>query len=485
MTSFRAYSIPKKLMVMSMCASSAALLMASSGFVLYDFFAYRSSLTKSISSLSEIISANAASAVVFSDKAAVVKTFNALKARPSILAAGIYRPDGQLFASWQRDASVSFSPPAMPRLQVESHHFLRNSLLLFHPMVLDQTTIGMVYVLSDLQTLHNRLLSYAEIGTCVLLISFFAATFISFQVGKKISEPILHLVQISKDIAQKKDYSVRAVLNNSQDEVGLLIQTFNNMVTKIQEDEETLRKNHEELEQRVNERTAQLMAVNKELEAFSYSVSHDLRAPLRHISGFADLLEKSVEVHLDDVSRRYLNTITEAARHMGRLIDDLLAFSRMGASDLAKTSVDMNALVQSVRNDLKADIEGRDIQWTFGSLPSVSCDVSLLRQVWVNLISNALKYTQKCAQAQIEIGCQFPDAKTIAFFIRDNGAGFAMDYAHKLFGVFQRLHSVEEFEGTGIGLANVRRIINRHGGRTWAEGVVNHGATFYFSLPKN
>ncbi len=237
-----------------------------------------------------------------------------------------------------------------------------------------------------------------------------------------------------------------------------------------------------ELEQRVADRTAELDGANKELEAFAYSVSHDLRAPLRHISGFSGLLAERAGEELDDKSRHYVEVISTSVRQMGVLIDDLLQFSRTGRAELVIEPVDMQAILLEALEPLQREIDGRDVEWSVGELPPVVADRALLRQVWANLVGNAVKYTRGRAPAKIEIGAAGANGEFV-FFVRDNGVGFDMQYVHKLFGVFQRLHSDAEFEGTGIGLANVKRIVTRLGGAVWAEGEPGQGATFYFSLP--
>ncbi|HEY1786581.1 MAG TPA: PAS domain S-box protein [Verrucomicrobiae bacterium] len=229
----------------------------------------------------------------------------------------------------------------------------------------------------------------------------------------------------------------------------------------------------------------QLEEANKELEAFSYSVSHDLRAPLRHIDGFVKMLAKQSAPQLDDRGKRYLDIIADSAHRMGALIDDLLVFSRMSRAELRCDRVSTDSLVHEAVDGLQTDINGRRINWKIDALPEVNADPAMLQQVWVNLISNAVKYTRPRDPAKIEIGCADSGNGEFVFFVHDNGVGFDMQYAHKLFGVFQRLHRAEEFEGTGIGLANVSRIVHRHGGRVWAEGRPDAGATFYFSLPKS
>jgi signal transduction histidine kinase len=238
------------------------------------------------------------------------------------------------------------------------------------------------------------------------------------------------------------------------------------------------------LNQDLEVRSRELEASNKELEAFAYSISHDLRAPLRHMVGYAELLQKHESSILDDTGREYMTSILGSAKRMGTLIDDLLAFSRIGRAETQKTTVNLEQLLQDVLGDMRPDTEGRNIVWRIGALPAVHGDRSMLRLVLVNLLSNAVKFTRTRAQAEIEIGATDTKGHDVVVFIRDNGVGFNMKYVHKLFGVFQRLHRQEAFEGTGIGLATVQRIINRHGGKVWAEGLKDQGAVFYFSAHK-
>lgn len=249
-------------------------------------------------------------------------------------------------------------------------------------------------------------------------------------------------------------------------------------ISKNKEEEGAIKRLNKELASRASE----LESVNKELETFSYSVSHDLRAPLRSLTGFSEMLAKRAAGTLDEKNMHYLNVISESARQMGRLIDDLLSFSRMGREEMMKTVVSIDRLVKATVKELEAEAKQGVIVWEIRQMPDVYGDPSMLKLVVVNLVSNALKFSRTRPQVKIEIGCVPDGEDETIFYVRDNGVGFNMKYADKLFGIFQRLHRQDEFEGTGIGLANVKRIIQRHGGRVWAEGKVNEGATFYFTL---
>jgi PAS domain S-box-containing protein len=290
-----------------------------------------------------------------------------------------------------------------------------------------------------------------------------------------------------EELRQRKDGSMfwaHVTITALRDEEGRLygFSKICHDISDRKKTQEKIQRLNEELEGRVRERTAELEMANRELEAFNYSVSHDLRAPLRIIHGFADVLQENA-AGLNPESREAVAVISDSAMKMRTLIDDLLAFSRFGRATMRLAQVNLRSLIDQVRVELRLDMQNRKIVWDIHPLPEVKGDPSMLHQVVLNLLSNALKYTRPRDEARIEIGWTRGENEDV-FYVRDNGVGFDPAYGNSLFGVFQRLHSAQQFEGTGIGLAIVRRVINRHGGRTWAEGAVDQGATFYFSLPR-
>jgi signal transduction histidine kinase len=412
--------------------------------------------------------------LAFDNRDDATELLGALAGERQIVAASLYDRAGQLFAKYPASLPAS-SFPAAPGS--DGYRFGASQLEGFQPVMQKQSRLGTVFLRFDTSAiLRAWLRDYLGGAVTVTALVFLVAYALSRVMERRISRPILGLAETARAASEHGDYSVRAV-KYGEDELGLLTDAFNQMLDQIQKLNQTL-------EQRVKERTAQLEAANRELEAFSYSVSHDLRAPLRHVDGFAGLLRKHAGPALDQKGQRYLTTISEAAKRMGQLIDDLLAFSRINRSELSAIELDHNELVAAVIRDGRYDAEGRAIEWSIGPLPRVRADPAMLRQVWVNLIANAVKYSGKNPQPRIEIASADAPGEHV-FSVRDNGVGFDMAYVDKLFGVFQRLHGPAEFEGTGIGLANVRRIVGRHAGRTWAEGRIGEGATFFFSLPAN
>jgi signal transduction histidine kinase len=479
---FKDYSISKKMTWTNMLVSGAALLLACASFIGYDLLSFRQATVYNLSIQAQIAGSNAVSALLFDDQNSAEKTLSALRASPNIISAGIFTLDGRPFAAYFRNEGEK--SPVLPPLaagQAETYRFGSGSVLLVRSIVFQGKPTGIIYIQSGMEGLYARLKLYVGISAIVLAVSLLVALFISPMFQREIAGPIVQLAEIAQLVSHDKNYSVRATPAESRDEISVLIEAFNGMLSQIQERDGALQKAHDELEQRVQERTTELNNTNKELEAFSYSVSHDLRAPLRAIDGFSQALLEDYGEKLDSIGQDHLQRVRLAAQRMSALIDDLLNLSRVTRSEMRQEKVDLSAVVKSTAEELQRGAPTRNVTFVITEGLKVDGDSRLLRVAVENLLGNAWKYTSAHNCARIEFGLNKDNGRT-AYFIRDDGAGFDPRYSNRLFGAFQRLHGINEFPGTGIGLATVQRIIRRHGGEIWAEGAVEKGATFYFTL---
>ena len=320
-------------------------------------------------------------------------------------------------------------------------------------------------------------------GEATRIVVLFAASltfFILGLTGYLIQKDVLAREQVENGL--RTAHGLLGLKYDDRIELGHIMDKLRGQIQARQQAEREIRRLNAALEQRVEQMTRELQEANHELEAFTYSVSHDLRAPLRHMDGFSRILQQEYGAQLPQEARHYLHRVCSATAHMSKLVEDLLQLSRLGRQSPQLCHVALRNLVEEARTETLSSAGDRAIEWRIGVLPEAKVDANLFRQVWVNLLSNAIKFTRNQSRPMIEIGVREEDGEAI-LFVRDNGAGFDQRYADKLFGVFQRLHSQDEFEGAGIGLATVQRIIKKHGGRVWAESQPGHGATFYFTVP--
>jgi signal transduction histidine kinase len=472
-------SISRRLAWMNLLVSASALLLASIAFLVYDQLTYRQNLIQNLSAQAQIVGANSASALMFNDPRAAENTLSALRSFPNVLSAGISTPDGHIFARFSRTPAeivVVLSPG-----QEEVASFRGNEVILVRAINFQGKVLGSVFIRAALAELSHRLWRYLPIAAIVLLISLIAALLVSWAYRRSVAGPIVALAETAKAVSEQKNYSLRAAAVSDGTEIGMLVGSFNEMLQQIQSRDQALRQAQGELEQRVEERTNQLLVANRELEAFSYSVSHDLRGPLEIINGYVHILTSRYGPQLDADGREYLQQVRQASRRMAELIDDLLNLSRVTTTAMHKQRVDLAALARSVMDELCRREPSRQVEFVMRDCPQAEGDNRLLRIVLDNLLGNAWKYTSGHPRARIEFGCE-QRSGDVVYFVRDDGAGFDLHEADRLFKPFQRLHSAAEFPGTGVGLATVQRIIQRHGGDVWAEAKVEKGATFYFTI---
>ena len=499
MLSAIARSIRHKLALVVLATTLAALLVTGVSLVIYDLRAYREAGLDDLAAQADIVGRASAPALAFDDPKAAGEYLGLLGAKPAIAAAAIYSAKGKLFASYTRK-NLDLQLPSLPEPDVARVD--GTSLVIFRRVVENNEILGTVYMKADYQVI-GRLADYLGIFGAVTLFSLLVGLGVFAWLQRALTAPLLNIAGVTRQVVERKDFSVRA-RRTTQDEIGDLADAFNAMLAEIgrrsealeqsnrfleremaerQRADAELRRLNEELERRVAERTSQLEAANKELEGFSYSVSHDLRAPLRAVVGFSKMLIEDHAGQIDAEAQRKVGVIQSEAQRMGMLIDDLLAFSRLGRKEMSSADIDMTGLARSTFEGLRAQHEGAAPEFRLDTLPRARGDRVLIGQVWANLLSNALKFSAKRDTPLIEVNA-VTDEKDHIFFVRDNGAGFDPRYQSKLFGVFQRLHHSSDFPGTGVGLALVQRIVVRHGGRVWADGKPGEGATFYFSLPR-
>jgi signal transduction histidine kinase len=463
-------SIRWRLMLVVLATSAVTQLFAGLILTVYDNHSYQTKKVDEIMANAAILASSVTAALSFGDGKAAEDYLATLSANPQIEAAGVYGTDDALFALYRRDGEAR--PP--PKVEAVRERIDGAHLTVSIPVTEGGALLGSVYLRAAIEPIGARMLRYCLILLVALVGSLLIAVPISLRLNSGVSTPIREIADAASRVTAG-DLNVEIRPTERRDEIGLLIGAFGLMVASVREVTG-------ELERRVSQRTAELEAANKELEAFSYSVSHDLRAPLRAIDGFSLIMEEDYAGRLDAEGNRLLAVIRASSRKMGMLIDDLLAFSRLGRQAVHLGALDMAALIADVWTEIAVTQE-KKVGFHVAPLPMAQADRTLIRQVWVNLLSNAAKYGGASAAPSIEVTGEEDDHEVV-YRVSDNGAGFDMKYYDKLFGVFQRLHTAEEFPGTGVGLAIVQRIVVRHGGRVWAEGKVGEGATFFFSLPK-
>ena len=490
--SLRDWPIKQKLTAMLVLISGLVLLLTSAAFAGYQYWSLRQATRDALAVRGRIIAANSTASLAFANDADAREILSALRADPHIVAAVLYDKSGHVFAGYPAGVAGDVVP-AVPG--PDGYRFERGLLIGFQPVEQSGSQrLGTLYLASDLGAVYDTFRLSGVIGLAVMAVALLAAYLLSMVLQGTISQPILALAETAKAVSTRQDYSVRAAKLGA-DELGALTDAFNQMLGRIEDQKNELQRYAAELEQRVEERTrelqerneslrrnaAQLLAANTELDAFAYSVSHDLRAPLRSIDGFSQILLEDYSGTLDAAGRESLQRVRAASQRMGTLIDDLLKLARVTRVEIRTEDVDLSGMAREIAAELQRATPERLVEFAIAPGLSARGDARLLRVALDNLLRNSWKYTAKQAQPRIEFASIAANGER-AFMVRDNGAGFDMQYADKLFGVFQRLHSPAEFEGTGVGLATVRRIITRHGGRIWAEGVVDRGATFYFTL---
>ena len=485
MNFFRTLSLRRKLTAVIMLVSLAALLLACAGFICFEYFATRKALVHDLTSLCDVLGYNNLAALRFQDKTAAETTLASMQAKPNIVAASLYTPDGKLFATWSHNADHPVKDAASLS---EGHVFEAGSLRMFLPVMHDGEKIGYVCLESDLREITNRIRLLAGILCLVFMVAGLAAWWLSARLQTVVTQPILQLAETAQRVSERKDYSLRAP-KTSRDEVGALVDSFNQMLAQIEQGDASLKAEIVErklAEEKLQQFADRLEASNRELTDFAYVASHDLQEPLRKIQAFGDRLHSKFAAVLGETGQDYLKRMEDAALRMQTLITDLLQFSRVTTKAQPFLPVDLNEIVRGVLSDLEVRIEQTHAVVEVAHLPRIDADALQMRQLFQNLIGNALKFRKPEVPPCIRVtgavrNGSMPPLLELA--VTDNGIGFEQKHADRIFVIFQRLHGRGEYEGTGIGLAICKKIVERHSGTIQATSRSGCGATFAISLP--
>jgi signal transduction histidine kinase len=480
-------SIAARLGWMNALVSGVALLLAFVSFLAYNLLAYRQAAVDTLTAEAQIVGANSLGAIAFNDPIQAETTLSALSGSPGVVEAAIFTQSSQPFAQYPANAPA-IKPQSFSQGQMLSS-WLNGTDILVGARVVDQAgkRVGTVYIEAHLGGLRQQAVHYALIAAAILFICLAVALLVGAIFRRILSEPIVALARTARLVSRYRDYSLRFEPTQVYDELASLTEAFNEMLAEIQHRDSALEQARTELEQRVEERTAELRAANRELEAFSYTVAHDLRGPLEIISNICYLMQtQDSGAPKDDAAPKdagdpMLQRLSASVAEMSNIIDDLLNLSRASSAGVHLKRLDLSAMASSILEDLAAANPGRNVNGVVQLGCHANADRGLMQIVLQNLLRNAWKFTGHREAARIEFGC-IQNGPESTYFVRDNGAGFDQRLAGRLFKPFQRLHTESEFSGTGIGLATVQRIVARHEGRIWAEGEIGKGATFYFTL---
>jgi signal transduction histidine kinase len=494
-------SLRLKVMLAILVTTAVALIVATVTMLVLNLRDFRGIAVRDIQTQLELIGRATAPALQFGDAAVAAENLSLLDIRPRFEAAALYDASGQLFASYVRTGYEGgfSSTPGSEGVSIE-----RDTVSAFERIIVDGEVLGTIYARANYR-LHQRFIEGIGVILLIIFLALMVAIFVSNWFQSFLIRPVLEISRVSREVISKRDYSLRAV-KMSDDEVGTLADSFNAMLAEIeQRDAEQEKSNREmqkevaerrrveneimllnrELDLRVKKRTKQLEQTNAELESFAYSVSHDLRAPLRSIDGYSEALIDEVGEDLSTEAARYLDKIRGSTRRMGQLIEDLLNLSRLSRADLKPVQLDLSTIAHQVIEELRQRAPDRNVDVTIRAGMQACGDPRLVRLMLENLLENAWKFTSTVEHPALEVGVMHDHVQApgrAVYFVRDNGVGFDMAYSQNLFGVFHRLHAHSEFPGTGIGLATVQRIVQRHGGRIWANAAPGEGAVFFFTL---